>query len=120
MARPAVSVIAPPAPGVPLSLTVTEKDALPFNSAAGRGVVPLGALLIELIVPERVIAGWADPSRVTRDRRVVVEGVSSRCAASSETVIAPLRASTSARKPHEPLAVENVRVPSSLTASAAG
>src|SRR5882724_9205196 len=117
MATASTSVWAPPEPVLPRSLVVTVRLALPLKLPAGANTRPFNAVLMLARVPVTVTVPVPLPETV---RPAVPARVSTPLVAASVTWTLLLPASTSAMEMALPAAAENVSVPSSFMACAAG
>src|SRR5882724_5567837 len=117
MATVSTSVWAPPEPVLPRSLVVTVRLALPLKLPVGANTRPLRAVLMLARLPVTVTVPVPLPLTV---RPAVPASVSTPLVAASVTWTFELPASTSAMAMALPPALENVSVPSSFMAWAAG
>src|SRR5882672_10581155 len=117
MATVSTSVLAPPEPVLPRSLVVTVRLALPLKLPVGANTRPLRAVLMLARLPVTVTVPVPLPLTVSPD---VPARVSTPLVAASVTWTFELPASTSAMEMALPAALENVSVPSSFMAWAAG
>src|SRR5882724_6004307 len=117
MATVSVSPSAPPEPVLPRSLVVTVRLAAPLKLPVGANTRPLRAVLMLARVPVTVTVPVPLPLTV---RPAVPASVSTPLVAASVTWTFELPASTSAMAMALPPALENVSVPSSFMAWAAG
>src|SRR5882724_6423846 len=117
MATVSVSPSAPPEPVLPRSLVVTVRLAAPLKLPVGWNTRPLRAVLMLARLPVTVTVPVPLPLTVSPD---VPARVSTPLVAASVTWTLLLPASTSAMEMALPPALENVSVPSSFMAWAAG